>query len=748
MPKITVGVRFRPENRKIDGLQINTTNGSISLSMSGTTHQFAFDKILDETCSQENVFSSFTTSIMKDVIDGFNGCIFAYGQTGAGKTFTMSGSDGDPSQRGLCTRVAESLFEYTRSTQDSLAFSLSIVEIYNETLLDLLREPVEVQLNNIHTPPPPSKLVIVETKEGMMVPGIRVLPISSYFDACDLLSDAQSNRVVAEHQLNRQSSRSHVIYTFYLTRTAYSGADQGGEEVDADVTQSKLHLVDLAGSERVNKTGSSGVVQKEANHINLSLSYLEQVVVALTKPNRDHIPYRQSKLTYLLKDSLGGNCNTHLIACIWPHQSHNWETLSTLRFAARMKCIETHAVRNKLLTEQGTSDYVQQINMLKRELAVREMLAGGKEKDISSHELTKGQKLKAYKQCYTLAQSPPIKKSAESRDGESLMVQENLDLHSLSHIKLLLGTFRAALWEACGQQGEEVGRVIKQVILESNEGTPGMIEKLENILTDQVPLPSLYTQQQQQQHHQTGKAPAKSGKLPNLTATMGGRPRKNSKSDGHKKGLPHFKSSPDLTLLQQPQFAEAGPAGDPLPSARSVSSNPAPTSESIPNTPQQDSHQQVQQQEVSEESSEQRFERFKENEGKHLSEAYEQAKEVLGSIKTRQRHIVSIINEQKKLIDEFTNVLREVERESMESENPGFNDWNNKCNEIKRQLAEAKAHYRSAHQELTECKTQLTETQSLKKRAVASLLSAFNESENPQESTEHEKNPHELDGTT
>ena len=142
-----------------------------------------------------------------------------------------------------------------------------------------------------------------DTPNGITIPGLYLLPLSSEDDSYNHLFEAYSNRLVAEHQLNRRSSRSHVIYTYYITRTRITAASDG-TDLDPEVVNSKLHLIDLAGGERVEKTGSVGSLQKEASHINRSLTFLEQVVIALTQSKRDHIPSRQSKLTYLLKDSL------------------------------------------------------------------------------------------------------------------------------------------------------------------------------------------------------------------------------------------------------------------------------------------------------------------------------------------------------------------------------------------------------------------------------------------------------------
>ena len=246
-------------------------------------------------------------------------------------------------ERGLCMRTAGCLFERSRkinaTENNSISIRLSVLEIYNEAITDLLRNSPSISAMALssgsshiqtQTQAQIQKLSIVDTPNGIIIPGLYLLPLSSEEDAYNLLFEAYSNRVVAEHQLNRRSSRSHVIYTYYITRTK-SYPSVNGADVDPEVVNSKLHLIDLAGSERVEKTGSVGNLQKEASHINRSLTFLEQVVIALTQSKRDHIPYRQSKLTYLLKDSLGGNCHSFMVACIWPHEKHGWETLSTLR---------------------------------------------------------------------------------------------------------------------------------------------------------------------------------------------------------------------------------------------------------------------------------------------------------------------------------------------------------------------------------------------------------------------------------
>lgn len=188
------------------------------------------------------------------------------------------------------------------------------------------------------------------------------------------------NRTVTEHHLNKASSRSHCIFTMHIqSRSRVESQDK--------VMYSKLHLVDLAGSERTKKTGSEGLTLKEATFINKSLSYLEQVVIALCQTKRDHVPYRQAKLTNILRDSLGGNCKTLMIANIWAEPSHIEETISTLKFASRMLRVHNEATVN---TQTDPSlqlkRYEKEIRDLKQELAMHDTLANRGRIQYGSYE--------------------------------------------------------------------------------------------------------------------------------------------------------------------------------------------------------------------------------------------------------------------------------------------------------------------------------------------------------------------------
>jgi len=675
MPRITVGLRLRPTSPGVEDTDSTitcnqqTNNGSnVEINVGGTKHDFCFDKLYDYRHKQEDVFSTCTIPIIEDALEGYNGCIFAYGQTGAGKTYTMSGPDGDYSQRGLCMRAVSYIFERAKSFAlnvvngqvgpESISVRLSILEIYNESVIDLLVEPIP-SVNSI-TPAVHTKLTIVETQSGVMVPGLHIMPISDEDEAFQILNEAQANRAVAEHQLNMKSSRSHVIYTYYITRTKLS--DEAAS--DAEVTQSKLHFVDLAGSERMNKTGSTGAVMKEANYINKSLSYLEQVVIALTQSKRDHIPYRQSKLTYMLKDSLGGNCNTFMIACVWPHSTHSWETLSTLRFAARMKCIETHPVRNSLLNKDppANAKLLQQVDLLKKELVLRDAISG---RDPWLPELTRPQKFKVYRQCVQLMTSSPSPAASSSDDLAASVAQMvasgGLSVQSLSHLYLIIGTLKAAVWDLCRSDPEEVSKAIKSTILSRNSS---YADKLTDFLV--TPL-----------------------------------------------------SSSSTTTSNNPEILLPTVTTNPIksPSAGPIVTSPSRSDAAVALGVEDDGGSGMASEEV--------FQQFKLGLGKVLNDSYEEAKETLRLSKNRQKEIITMLNNQKALIDDLTTQLATaVEINGLDTPN----------SKLKAELEEAKRSYRSAHMEMKLCKDQVTETQSLKKRAMASLLHAFTDYQQQQRS--------------
>ena len=285
-----------------------------------------YDAVL-HNASQETAYSEQVAPIIQSVLQGYNGTVMCYGQTGAGKTFTQIGSLESYQNRGITPRAVGDIFSYiAEHPQFEATVAVSYVEIYQDTLIDLL--------STLPTSEPMTDpLALVEDKHGSTsVKNLRIQPVASEEDALALLFEGQTNRQIANHQLNRASTRGHAIFTVHIK--IRSRVDSSGV-----VTKCKLNLVDLAGSERLKKTDTLGDLRSESMYINKSLTYLEQVVVALSSKGRSHTPYRQSKLTHLLKDSLGGNCKTLLIANVYGEQHHLEETISTLQASARRRML-------------------------------------------------------------------------------------------------------------------------------------------------------------------------------------------------------------------------------------------------------------------------------------------------------------------------------------------------------------------------------------------------------------------------
>lgn len=208
-----------------------------------------------------------------------------------------------------------------------------------------------------------------DSKGGIHVKGLSTHICTNEEEALNHLFEGETNRTISEHQLNKTSSRSHCIFTIYVE-------SKSRVESSEKVVFSKLNLVDLAGSERTKKTGSEGIILKEANFINKSLSFLEMVVIASCDKGREFVPHRQSKLTNLLKDSIGGNSKTYMIANVWPEPAHLEETISTLKFGTRMMKVTNEATINVHLdSNQLIKKYEREIRELKQELAMHDTLA-------------------------------------------------------------------------------------------------------------------------------------------------------------------------------------------------------------------------------------------------------------------------------------------------------------------------------------------------------------------------------------
>lgn len=355
MANVLVIPRFRPLNKR----ELSETNGSevvvefeedhkgmIIKESEEKKHRFTFDWVFPPTCTQAEVYHQVAEPLLVDVFNGFNTTVFAYGQTGSGKSHSMTGKMNDPELRGIIPRMVDGIFQRIQESVDSgkpIEFTVkaSFVEIYNEQIRDLCDTRKD-------------KLRLRESPTGVWIEDVTETYVVSHNEVFDIMEKGNGNRAISATNMNSESSRSHSVFIITVgQRDVNTGAKKG----------SKLTLVDLAGSEKVGKTGAEGATLKEAQHINKSLSALGNVINALTSqpagkaPGKTvHIPYRDSKLTYLLSDSLGGNSKTLLIITGSPSRFNVEETLSTIRFGNRAKNIKNKPKANQ---ERTAAEYRQ-----------------------------------------------------------------------------------------------------------------------------------------------------------------------------------------------------------------------------------------------------------------------------------------------------------------------------------------------------------------------------------------------------
>jgi len=322
---IKVCCRFRPQNqleKDQSGKICISLQDDSSVYVPSSDNSFVFDRVFGVDATQKEVYDYAAKPIINAVLRGFNGTVFAYGQTASGKTFTMEGSDiEDQVYMGVIPRMVWSIFDGIYHADDYIEFlvKVSIVEIYNERIRDLLD-------------PKRDNLKIHEDKaRGVFIGEVTETYVGSEQEIFDIMKVGTYNRSVAVTNLNEHSSRSHLV--FMLTIEQKNLHDRSSKV-------GKLHLVDLAGSEKVAKTGASGERLDEAKNINRSLSALGNVINALTDRKSTHVPYRDSKLSRVLQESLGGNAKTSLIITCSPSNFNEQETLSTLRFGQRAKMIK------------------------------------------------------------------------------------------------------------------------------------------------------------------------------------------------------------------------------------------------------------------------------------------------------------------------------------------------------------------------------------------------------------------------
>ena len=389
--RVKVAVRCRPpfedeleENGEfypVVNCPENEPTPRVELFLGGRSRRnFYFDYVFGPSAEQGHVYDNAAGAIVHGSLNGLNGAIFAYGQTGTGKTYTMGILDElQVASMGIVPRALSHVFGHIEGDQGcTWTVTVSFLQIYLENVQDLLSPPSNaVTESEDGKPLPYTGLVIRENpKQGFYVEGLQKYTVTNVEETVELINYGLRNRVMAPTLMNTTSSRSHTILTLEIEKVMKESALDGRDY--NRTLKGKLLLVDLAGSERVRRTTSKGTRLDEAKSINQSLSALGNVVAALADPNAPHVPFRDSKLTKLAQDSLGGNANTTLIATIGPAIENNSETLSTLLFASRCMRLKLKPVKNEVV------DYAQLVTHLQTQLAGAVQIH--KEKEVAQQD--------------------------------------------------------------------------------------------------------------------------------------------------------------------------------------------------------------------------------------------------------------------------------------------------------------------------------------------------------------------------
>lgn len=438
---IRVAVRVRPLNKDKEAgcercVDVDQESRSISITVKGPVsaqpQSFFFDCVFPESTTNNELYNEIGAPILDAAFNSYNGTIFAYGQTGAGKTFSMSGVSGMP---GIVPLMNAELFKRVSHTVANAVqpveflIQASYLEIYMEKIRDLLN------------PAPPGELRVREGKEGIYVDNLSKITVKSASEVLELIMQGNKMRQVAATGMNETSSRSHAIFTVFLqsrlknvkeviAKRLISEGESHEESFDTGAIKSCINLVDLAGSERQRDTGATGLTAKQGIAINLSLTCLGNVINSLVQKSA-HVPYRDSVLTRILQDSLGGRSSTVMLANVSPADKNAAETLSTLKYANRAKQIVNKIERNETKTDRLIREMREEIERLKRVLAERDaaLHSGQQQLQAQESQQQEQQQEKEEKGNNETQAKPSEEDMAQERKNQLALLLESMKLH-------------------------------------------------------------------------------------------------------------------------------------------------------------------------------------------------------------------------------------------------------------------------------------------------------------------------------
>ncbi|KAK9529261.1 hypothetical protein VZT92_013368 [Zoarces viviparus] len=492
---VKVALRIRPQmaKEKIEGCHVCTlvTPGEPQVLL-GKDKAFTYDFVLDIDSEQQQIHEACVHKLIEGCFEGYNATVFAYGQTGSGKTYTMgTGFDLSlgPHEQGIIPRAVHQLFEGIQNSRvhaqqagiqpPEFKVSAQFLELYNEEVLDLFDEARDPENRNRK-----SNIKIHEDASGSIyTSGVTSRLVNSEEELLQCLKLGALSRTTASTQMNATSSRSHAIFTIYLCQMRVcqqaqmqnGGAEENGElngvdsgpiaQPEFETLMAKFHFVDLAGSERLKRTGATGERAREGISINCGLLALGNVISALGDQTKKggHVPYRDSKLTRLLQDSLGGNSRTVMIACVSPSDRDFMETLNTLKYANRARNI-----RNKVVVNQDKTS--QQISALRAEIArlQMELLEYKAGKRVAGEDGSEG-----YSDLYT--ENAMLQRENDTMRLRVKAMQETID-HLNTRVTHMLANEVNTLLTKSSEGNEEIGALIQNYIREVEELRSKLLE--------------------------------------------------------------------------------------------------------------------------------------------------------------------------------------------------------------------------------------------------------------------------------